>query len=149
MNPIAFTLSDADGLAHVYELIPHPASEGQRVMWTLLQLGAEPLGRLIGQALPALEGIGSLRQLLDDPAALAAIGGKIDFAQVGADVRRSVGSMPMDSLVKELLSRCTRDGKPLSNPLAFDASYTRNYREMLLAAWKSVEANRFFALLPT
>jgi hypothetical protein len=147
LAPISFTLTDADGGAHRYEVTPHNALEGQRITYTLLRLGAEPLGRLVQTGLQNAGLLdGGLRSLLDDPAALGRLAAGIDFAAVGADLQKSMGSMPMEALTLDLMAHAVRDGKQLRSPLHFNAAFTRNYMEMLRACWEVVKANRFLSL---
>lgn len=146
--PIQFKLKDADGVEHAYECLPHPASEGQRVMWMLWGMGVEPLGKIAagfmrmegmrGKSIFAAAGDASLREQF----ALV-----VDLGAMAAAIRQALASVPMDVLGKDLLSRTTRDGKELANPLVFDEAYSRNYPEYALALWEVVKANRFFPAL--
>ena len=146
MDPIEFTLPDADGVAHRYVLLPHGATEGQRIVFQLVALGAEPLARL-AQGLLTIEGV-SLKRLLNDPAALKTLGEKLDVAALGGDIKRSIASMP-DQLTAALVSRCTRDGKQLSNPSHFDTAFARNYGELARLLWEVIRVNRFLSLFAT
>ncbi len=49
-------------------------------------------------------------------------------------------------LVRELLRRTIRDGKPLASDYDFDAAFTRNYSELMSALWEVVQRNRFLPL---
>lgn len=147
-DPITFTLVDADGQPHEYSCRPHPAREGSDIMWRLVALGAEPLGRAAKGLLHTLDA-GNLRQLMDDPNGLEKIAAAVDFAALGADVRAALQATPMSELVHAVLKYTSRDGKGLSNPILFDAAYTRNYGELLRAAWEAVQANRFLSLPAT
>lgn len=160
MDSETFTLVDADGVSHTYSVRPHPPGKGEAIMWSLVQLGAEPLGRLASLALrgldlPALIAAskagsdatprGMLATLLDDDT-IASLKESIDLAKVGADIARSIGAMPMQTLSRDILSLAERDGKPLSNAMAWDAAYARNYGELRRALWEVIKLNRFLSL---
>lgn len=147
MKPIEFTLPDAEGVAHRYVLLPHGATEGQRIVWQLIALGAEPLARL-AQGLLTAEGA-SLRGLLDDPNTLKAMGARLDVSALGADLKRSIQSMPMDAITASLVSNVTRDSKQLSNPSHFDAAFACNYAELMRLLWEVIKLNRFLSLFAT
>jgi len=147
-DPITFELDDADGASHEYSCTPHPAREGSDIMWRLMALGAEPLGRAAKGLLQTLDA-GNLRQLMDDPKGLEKISAAVDFAALGADVRATLQATPMTDLVRGILKYTSRDGKRLDNQLHFDAAYTRNYGELLRAAWEAAQVNRFLSLPAT
>lgn len=142
------SINDADGNPHRWDVTPHNPTEGQRIVWTLLSLGAEPVGRLAQATLTGfnLSELGTLRSLLDDPSALGRLAQHIDLAQVGGDIKRSVASMPMDALVRDILLHAVRDGRQLRDPTHFNDAFRRNYREMLLGLWEVVKFNRFLGL---
>lgn len=144
-DPISFTLADADGKTHTYEVIPHPPTEGSRIMWVLVGLGAEPLGRLAKGLLGSAD-LKSLRATLDAPDGVGKLLAAIDPAELAGDIRRSLATVPLDRLGADILSRTSRDGKNLANSLNFDAAYVRNYGELLRALWEVVKANRFLSL---
>jgi hypothetical protein len=136
-----FMLTDADGAVHRYEVLPHPASEGQAVLLQLLAVAAEPVGRL---ASSVFEGAGTVGELLDsEPAKLME---RVDLGRLGADVKTAILSMQMDKLGADVLRHTMRDGKKLSDRVAFDAAFTRNYFEYLRAVWEVVQINRFLPL---
>jgi hypothetical protein len=144
-DPITFTLTDADGKTHTYEVIPHPPTEGSRIMWSLVGLGAEPLGRLIKGLFAAGE-IKNLRAALDASDGVGKLLAAIDPAELAGDIRRSLATVALDKLGRDILSRTSRDGRNLANDLHFDAAYTRNYSELLRSLWEVVKANRFLSL---
>lgn len=149
-GPIQFTLRDAAGADHAYEVIPHPATEGSRIMWQLYAMGVEPLGKLAGSVLAA-DGLNvrSLRGLLDDPAALEKLKASVDLGAVASSIRASLGPATMDGLTKEILAHTRRDNLELRNPGHFDAAYACNYWELSMVLWKVVQANRFLPGLPS
>ncbi len=140
-----FTLTDADGRPHEYEVTPHPPSEGMEIMWRLVAFGAEPLGGAV-KGLLAMGDMGSIAKLLDDPKGLQKLGKAVDFAALGRDVKASVQSTPMSDLTKAIVAKTTRDGQPLANALHFDRAYVCNYGELLAALWRVATINRFLSL---
>lgn len=143
-----YTLLDADGVSHDYETTLHPASQGAAIMWQLLALAAAPLGAAVKGFLATSSGF-DLRAVLDAPDGLQRLGASVDFAAVGEDVGRALASGDRDVLVKQILSRTTRDGKRLDNVIEFDGAYTGNYGELIRVIWEAVRANRFLSLLGT
>jgi hypothetical protein len=151
-----FQLRDADGSMHRYEVLPHPASEGQAILLQMLAVAAEPVGRLaasifegdtLKEALVSAQANakeGEKASLLDVDA--AALLGNIDLGRLGADVKTSILSMPMEKLGGDILKHTLRDGQKLSARVVFDAAYTRNYLEYLQAVWEVVQVNRFLPL---
>ncbi len=165
MDSIPFTLVDADGAEHAYSVRPHPPGEGEAIMWSLVQLGAEPLGRLASLALRGLQ----LEQLIQMAQAgdsredgkprgmmsvlvengdsiVEGLKESLDLAKVGADIAKSIGALPMLALSRSILSLTERDGKPLNNKLIYDGAYTRNYGELRRALWEVIKINRFLSL---
>ena len=149
-SPIQFTLRDATGTDHTYEVLPHPATDGSRIMWQLYAMGVEPLGKLAGSLLTA-DGLNvkSLRGLLDDPAALEKIRSSVDLGALAAAIRAALVGTSMPALTQEILHHTRRDGLELRNPAHFDAAYACNYWELSVALWKVVQANRFLPGLPS
>ena len=80
---------------------------------------------------------------------LEAVVGKIEWGKVGGDVKRSILSMPMSTLVRDILRFTWRDGNSLSNDVFYNAAYVRNYAELMSAVWEVSQANRFFPRLST
>lgn len=148
--PVRFTLHDADGVEHAYEVILHPATEGARIMWQLVAMGVEPIAKLAGGLL-ASEGLSatSIRGLLNDPAGLEKLRAGLDVGGLATSIRASLASVSLPALTKDILSRTSRDGRDLANQLLFDEAYSGNYGELALALWKVVQANRFLPGLPT
>ena len=147
--PIRFQLADADGQVHAYEATPHPPTEGMAVAYTLLALGAEPLGAAMASVLTAAgdAGITRLSDLLD--ADVGDLANAVDFGALGRAVRDAVATGGMPRLTRDLLSRTFRDGKPLNVDVHFNAAFACNYFELAQAAWQLVQHNRFMPPLPT
>lgn len=145
--PIVFKLKDREGTEHTYEAFPHPATEGEKVMWTLVALGAEPLARLVGGVIAVSDGADTLGQILELDR--EKVMSDVDWGSVGGDIKTSVLSMNMPALRQSLFSYVQRDGEPLNNKQAFDRAYTRNYWELGLALWMMVRENHFIPPLPT
>jgi len=151
-----FTLEDADGNPHSYEVQPHAPTDGFRVCSRIAAAIIDPLA---GTALSALvktvpaalkrarQSDGSLNvdAILDDPEIMDGLG-SLDFSSTGPGLRRAVESLDLD-LVRDVLRFTTRDGKPLSADLHFDTAYQRNYGELMKAVWKVGAHNRFFGPL--
>lgn len=153
MPTTTFTLRDAEGVEHQYEVVHHPATEGQAIMWELVALAAAPLGALIKGLLSGTEPI-NFRALLDDPEGMTRLGTMIDFGKVGGDVKTALASGSMPQLTAKILSRTRRSNEEgrmveLANRSNFDAAYTGNYAELLKAVWRVAQANRFLSLLGT
>jgi hypothetical protein len=73
----------------------------------------------------------------------------IDFASLGADLRKVLMLLDSHDLARRIMSRTLRDGKRLSDDAAFNEAYVGNYWEYQRAVWKVVTLNRFFPLLGT
>lgn len=145
-----FTLTDGDGAVHQYEVVLHPPTEGQRVMWTLLSHLVAPITGLLGGLVPLLELSRGrkISELLDDPEAMQRFGevlAEVDFGKLTATLQAALAAPEMDRLVLQILSRTSRDGAPLANQLQFDEAYAGNYGELLSAVWEVVRANRFLS----
>jgi hypothetical protein len=137
-----FTLKDADGNEHAYQLVLHDAMMGQKIMWDLVALSGETLGGLM-QSLLENE-VGSIAGLLDKQAAdLATL---VDWAGVGRDIAAAVGKANMPELTTLLLRHTTRDGNSLANPVHFNQAYQANYFELGQALWQILRENRFLPL---
>lgn len=154
-----FVIKDAEGVPHRYEMTGHPPIQGQAIMWQLLALGAEPLGRLADLALTSDELLGQVRAALAAPAPadaeaaesttlsdLAAVAKTLDLARLGRDVKSAILSADMPKLTRDVLQFTTRDGASLASDIHFAAAYKRNYGELLQAVWQVVQANRFLPL---
>jgi hypothetical protein len=147
-----FTLTDADGLQHVYEVTLHPTDTGTEILWALVANGAEPFARLADSALKApgaLESIAAAFGGDEDTkqSALSLLAGA-DFKGIGTDAKASVQALDMPRLQHKLLHHVTRDGLPLRVPANFDRAYRGNYWEMVFALWEVVRYNRFLPALP-
>ena len=132
-----FTLLDADGQPHEYEVALHKATDGQPIMWELYALAAGPLSGAVG----ALAGSGKIADVLDTDLS------GLDFGAVGEGLSRSLLTMP--KLTPRILAGTFRDKKRLfegSDSSTFDAAYRGNYFELVRAVWEVVQANRFLPL---
>lgn len=151
MPSVTFSAKDREGVAHAYVVELHPASEGQAVMWQLVALIAPTLLTGLKGLLPLLDTFRGqkLSSLLDDPQALEQAKSALattDMAGIGAEIQKALSGSPA-KLVAEILSKTTRDGKHISNKLAFDSAYTGNYSELRRAVWEVTVANHFLSLL--
>jgi hypothetical protein len=143
-----FTLSDADGAEHHYQVVLHPPEQGQRILWALVALGGEPLGALLGGVVGQLVlGDKTIGDLVDS--SVEDVLGEVDWSAVGRNVSEAVRRTDMPTLSKALLAHTVRDTKQLRDPTNFGAAYQANYGEMLQALWEIIKANRFLPPLPT
>lgn len=138
-----FTLKDAEGNEHEYQMIAHAADEGEEIMWHLTAMAAGPLGALLQSMIGELiVGERSMTELLDtDPKTLFA---GVDLAEVGKSLQPILASPTMRDLSAKLLRHTTRDGKALSDKMTRALAYQRNYTEMHRALLEAIRFNRFF-----
>ncbi len=146
-----FTLRDAEGESHSYEVTLHRATLGQPIMWEILALLSGPLAGLLGLLVPILDSMAGkkIAEVMDDPAALSKLVDGLrgaDLNAVGAGLKAALGDPKNTALVGRILGQTTRDGKDLANPVEFDAAFTANYLELAYAVWEVVSANRFLPL---
>ena len=134
VNP-TFELKDADGQPHTYLVVPHPPDEGQRILWTLMAGGVEPLAAAAGGLLA--KG-GTLAELMDQD--LGDLFGDLDWASVGKGLKSTLVSGDMPGLTKQLMRHTLRDGRELADPAVFAGAYQRNYWEMTRALWGDRQA---------
>ena len=151
----SFNLTDADGGTHAYIVAEHPGGEGMAIAFELLSLGLPTVLRLAGAAMESDTFLATAVRAVsgtslqagsegDTLAELRSMLSGIDFGQAAEDVRVALGSGQAPALVRRILSRTYRDGKPLSSDASFDLAYTRNYMELLKAVWQVARINRFF-----
>jgi len=130
------TITDADGVAHAYDLLPHPTTSGQEIMWALYRAGLPALLEAVGGALKG----SSLSDVLD---------GQIEALPLGEAGERLMEGILRASparLTRDLLRHALRDGERLDLDEVFDRVYARNYLELLQALRFAIEANRFLPL---
>lgn len=138
--PVELTLTDDEGNAHSYMIARHPATEGGRVMCQILGLVTGPLARLIVSAFKAMEGGGTLGDVLSRDIS------DLDLDGVGQQVGAVLLSEASPKLIRELMRYVSRDGQRLSVDHAYNVAYTANYGELILALWEVVKANGFLPL---
>lgn len=134
----SFTLTDADGAEHTYEIMArHAAEPGFALMAEVGALVSGPLAALMAGLAVGKAG--------------ADLGGLL--APVGPELGRALLSLRDLALVKRILAHTLRDGKPLvGSPAAaanFNAAFQGNYAELLQAVWEVVSYNRFLPLPAT
>ncbi len=147
-----FTLTDAVGNPHDYILTLHPATAGQAVMFQLMALAAEPLGRMLETLVGVEDFMTAIDSNLSD--AVAGVGDmdlgelltSIDWAVLGNDIRKVLGDPKCTAIVKELFRHTLRDAQPMSETMPFDIAYRGNYLEMLNVMWRIIKFNGFFPL---
>lgn len=135
-----FTLKDAEGREHLYEIIPHSTRQGQRIFWRLVALGAEPLAA-------AFSG-DAIVKALSGKADTSALAQELNLDAIAGQVRQVVLSQDLPELAEELFAHASRDGEPLKG-LAFDQAYQKNWMEYGLALWNIIRINQFFPLPAT
>ena len=128
-QPVELTIADDNGGAHHYLIALHPAAEGQRVVLQLMGLLAGPLAELVAAG---VQGGG--------------LSSDVDFQGIGRQLGAVLLSDAPPRLVRELLRYANRDGRPLNNDGDFNAAYTGNYGELMMALKEVVQANRFLPL---
>lgn len=137
-----FALTDHDDVEHVYMVTLHGTDSGQRILWTLIGLGGEPLGAMMQSAVGRWLASGAdLSELLDKPDGAAEMFAEVDWAAVGLQVSTAVARADMPGLVALILRHTMRDGKYLADKAAFNAAYQANYLEMLKAVGAVLQAN--------
>lgn len=153
LGVISFELADADGEIHNYEVHPHDAETGQVIVWRLLALGAEPLGRLAQGALESGALVEQLTETYQTGGAAALmeldtteLAKSLDLAGMGEAIGQVLAQGKAPELTREILKQTHRDGQPLNTSVAFGNAYRRNYGEMIAAVWKVVGINRFLPL---
>lgn len=147
-DTIKFTVNDAHGEPHSYEVTPHPPDEGTRFALTVSATGGEALGRLItnknlSALLDAWEGgkisldgdIGQLRGLLEDM-------GELNLGAMVADLRSVIAANGDADFLKAILKHAFRDGERITSA-TYNQWYARNYRELFEAAFRVIKANGF------
>jgi len=146
-----FTLRDAEGESHSYEVTLHRATLGQPIMWEIAALLAGPLAGMLGLLVPILDSMAGKKivEVMDDPASLGRLVDGLrgaDLTAVGAGLKAALAQPGNSALVVRLLGQTTRDGRDLADPVQFDDAFTGNYLELARAVWEVVQANRFLPL---
>lgn len=144
-----FVLTDADGVEHQYQILPHGAEDGERIMWQLDAMAVGPLAALLQSGIGQLvAGEASVGDVLDKDVASLFEG--VDFAGVGRDLSKVLGGPDILALSGQLLRHTTRDGQKLvegdKRTPAFQMAYQRNYWELRRALFEVIRYNRFFPL---
>lgn len=141
-----FVLKDQKGAEHSYSVQPHPASEGTRLVLTLMGLAGEPLGRLFqSKAADLITQFQAGEISLD--ADLGGLLQSVPWPAIAKDVRNAIACLDGQGLFSDILKYTMRDGKPLSQGIVFDIAYQQNYIELLRAVWKVVEVNGFLGFI--
>jgi len=152
----SFTIKDAEGRPHRYEVMPHAPTDGFRVCSRVAAAVIDPLAgtglSVLAKTVPAALKRGArpggkfdMGAVLDSPEIMDSLGA-LDFSTSGPALRRTVESLDL-ALVKDILRHANRDGKALDADINFDSAYARNYTELFVAAWKVGLYNRFFGPL--
>lgn len=150
----SFSLDDADGNAHAYDIEPHAADEGQGIVFRIMALGAEPLGSII----QAVATAGEIRDMIADKMEEGGIDAvleidylsvlaTVDFTRLGKAVKEVLATGEAPDLVRAVLKHTRRDDIPLDKDGNFGRAFQANYGEMLAAAYYSIKVNRFFVPL--
>lgn len=154
----SFQLSDRSGAKHDYRVEPHPGGPGAVLALRVQSLATEPLVEVV-HTLASAPGLQELASALKDGsdkdsgellanAAGSLLGelGSLDLTAVSKALSAMLGAKDGLQLVKDILSRTYRDGKPLSEAMNFDAAYQANYWELQQAVIEVVRFNGFFPL---
>ena len=151
-----FQLTDANGKSHSYVVAEHPAGEGMELMYALLGLGAPAVLGLAGAALKSSDMLGAVIRALSggdsgvsNTAEMGKLAADLDFASVGAEIGKALGTGRAPDLTRRILSRTHRDGRNLGADGGIDLSYQANYAELLVAVWRVCTINRFFPVPST
>lgn len=148
-----FELTGADGNVHQYELTPHTADEGLIIVYRLMGLGAEPVGRLVQGVLESGEVIGKIGDAFNEGGSAAVmsldwtdLAKALDVSGLGKALGEVLATGAAPELTREILKHARRDGQALNTTVGFGAAYRQNYAEMLAAVWRVITINRFLAL---
>lgn len=136
-----FRLEDVDGEEHVYDVALHPGSEGQAVATKLAALLSQPLAE-------AIQAFADREDLSADDEAVELLE-ELDTAEVASHLKATLLELDSWSFFQEIFAYTDRDGEKLSTQTTFDEAYRGNYGELVEAAWKVIEANRFLHSLGT
>ncbi len=139
-----FEMADRNGTMHQYESTPF-GLDGIELAVEVRSMAAEPIARVLG-SLGAMEAIShkikekgidtDLGELFRE-----VIKADIPWAEVARDVKSAFRAAGGPQLIRKVLRRTYRDGKPLSDDTTFGKAYGRNWNEMFLAAFKVAEWN--------
>lgn len=159
-----FSLEDADGRVHKYLLHPHPAEEGMELLFELIGIGAPTVLGGMAELFKSEDMVSGLfdavRSMVGPEGAASAatssdwsefanLVGKLDVAKVGREITFAMSTGKAPKLVRRLLAKAHRDGKPLRDDGTFSVAYQANYWEMLQAVQEVCKVNRFFPQLST
>ncbi len=140
---ITVEINDDQGNPHTYVITQRGASEGFDLFGRLSKILAPGIGKGIGNT--KITGVGEAGTAphgadqppgdeLDVDLDLGALG--IGFGDVAASIMAEGGAR----FVQEILKYSTRDGKLLSNKVAFDQAYQGNYGELIEATGRVLKA---------
>lgn len=125
------TISDRDGVEHVYEIRPLPASKSLDLAVRVLAVISKP-------------GIALIGQLAGEQGAENVDLTKIDLSTLGDNLDGALTNIAQDtSLIRRLFQGTLRDSKPVADDAGFNAAYTANYGEMYKALRHIIDANGF------
>lgn len=141
-----FELADRSGNMHKYEASMF-GLDGIDLAIEVRSMAAEPIARAVGS-------VGTLRTIYEifkeggfdasldwDVLFQAVIKADIPWAEVAKDIKIAFRAAGHGRLVRKILARTYRDGKPLSADRDFGKAYGRNWNEMFVAAFKVAEWN--------
>jgi hypothetical protein len=138
-----FELQDAEGTPHRYEVILHATRDGMKVVRSLAQVLAGPLGALVEGAAKSAGGPAGLLSAIGKGDASSL---NINLADLGPVIADAIGRLPAD-IELQVLGQTSRDGKPLvlqgRLSVSYDEGYRANYAELLQALLKVIRVNRF------
>ena len=151
-----FTVNDAEGVAHTYELTRHRTQDGVPMTAWVTGHVVEALAQALGDvgvaalekvAAKGLQGWDAFKAITADPEVMK----QVDIGKVGSTAREVV--MKLSVPVQLVILRYTsRDGKPLveddgTPALTYNSVYPANYPELYQALFHVCRVNGFFPAL--
>ena len=149
-----FELADRTGKMHEYESTMF-GLDGIDMAIEIRSMAAEPIARAVGS-------VGTLRTIYElfqeggfdaslDWGVLfeSVIKADVPWSEVVNDIKAAFSEAGNGKLVRKILARTYRDGKPLGDDRNFGKSYGRNWNEMIVATYKVAEWNDFMGFTLT
>ena len=139
-----FELADRAGKMHEYESSMF-GLDGIDLAVEVRSMAAEPIARVLG----SVGAMGAIYETLQkdgietDLGVLfrAVIKADIPWSEVAKDIKIAFRAAGGSVLIRKVLDRTYRDGKPLKDDRNFGQAYGRNWNEMFVAAYKVAEWN--------
>lgn len=142
-----FTVSDAEGVDHKYNLTRISVRQGLPIAKKLLAAAIPALARLLA-AKDSMEAKALAEADPSDNEALLDAMGKIDIMSFADDIASVIEGLD-DKALFALLGFVTRDGIPLDNDMAIDNAYDENWAELYQALVQIVIKAGFLSFFGT